>query len=97
MKLLLQKHRGQVKKLLENPYLAGSFWKDPDHPKAKGWATQDANYLDRNMKAGEVGKVLQQALDRLFVFRGQLVHGASTGGSKLNRTTLKHCLTTLEL
>jgi hypothetical protein len=26
------------------------------------------------------------------MFRGQLIHGASSGGSRLNRTTLRHCL-----
>ncbi len=92
----VRQHRGAVKKLLENPYLAADFWRNPDDPKARGRATQDANYLDKHLKDHDACRVLSQAMDRLFVFRGQLVHGASSGGSRLNRTTLRHGLLALE-
>lgn len=87
----LKRHRGLVKKVLQNPYLSQTFWRDPHHPKAKGWATEDANHLDRNMKDGHVDKVLTQVMDRLFVLRGQIIHGSSSGGSRLNRKTLNDC------
>jgi hypothetical protein len=93
----LRQSRGLVKKLLSDPFLAEVFWRDPQHPKAKGWATEDSNYLDRNLKSGEVVRVLGQVVDRMFVLRGQIVHGASTGGSKLNRKTLNYCLLMLEI
>ena len=92
-----QRHRGLVKKLLEDPFLSPVFWRDPANPKAKGWATQDANYLDRNLRAREWCKLLEQVSDRLYVLRGQLMHGAATGGGKLNRQSLKYCLTLLQL
>lgn len=88
--------RGLIKKLLENPYLSAAFWKQPDHPQAKAWATADAAHLDRHLKSGEICTVLVQAMHRLFIFRGQLVHGASSGGSRLNRGSLKYCLWALE-
>jgi hypothetical protein len=88
----LRTQRPLVKKLLENFYLSNTFWRDPTNPKAKGWAAADANYLDRNLRDGEYCKVLGQVTDRLYVLRGQLVHGAATGGGKLNRQTLKYCL-----
>jgi hypothetical protein len=94
---VLQQSRGLVKKLLENPFLSADFWRQPNHPKAKGWATADANYLDKNLRAGDAGWVLNHVMQRLFVFRGQLVHGASSGGSRLNRGSMKYCLMTLEL
>lgn len=94
---LLHRHRGLAKKILQNPYIAASFWRDPEHPKAKGWATEDANYLDRNLKDFEHTKVLEQVMDRLFVLRGQIVHGASTGGSKLNRSSLSTAMKFLEI
>ena len=34
-------------------------------------------------------------MDRLFVLRGQLVHGGATGGGKLNRRSLQNCLALL--
>jgi hypothetical protein len=92
----LRRHRGLVKCILGNPYLSAVFWRDPDHPKAMGWATEDVNYLDRNLKNGDFGKVLGQVLDRLFVLRGQIVHGASTGGSRLNRSSVQSSLQLLE-
>lgn len=93
---LIRQQRGLAKKILQNPYIAYSFWKNPEHPKAKGWATEDANYLDRNLKNGDYRKVVEQVMDRLFVLRGQLVHGASTGGSRLNRSSLTAALRFLE-
>ena len=82
---------------MENPYLTADFWRQHDHPKAKGWATADANYLDKHLKEGHVCVVLGQILQRLAVFRGQLVHGASSGGSRLNRGSLKYCTMTMEV
>lgn len=94
---LLQRHRALARKILENPYIAFNFWRDPEHPKAKGWAAEDANYLERNLKNREHCKVVEQVMDRLFVLRGQIVHGASTGGSKLNRASLTAALKFLEV
>lgn len=96
VRAMLQQHRPLIKTLLENFYLSNVFWRDPSHPKAKGWGTEDANFLDRNLKEDRICRVLEQACDRLFVMRGQLVHGAATGGGKLNRQTLKHCLMLLD-
>ena len=93
----LRRHRGLVKKILSDPYLAEVFWRQPDHPKAKGWATEDSNYIDRNFKDQNYCKVLTQVMHRLFVLRGQLVHGASTGGSRLNRSSLRYCLELLSI
>ena len=36
--------------------------------------------------------VLDEILDRVYVMRCQLVHGAATYGGKLNRTSLKRCV-----
>lgn len=93
---LLRQHRGLVKKLLGNAYLSPVFWRNPEDPKARGRATEDQNYIERNLRNNEYRKLLDQVLERLYVFRGQLVHGASTSGSRLNRTTLKYCLTMLD-
>ncbi len=85
----LHTHRGLVRAILGDPYLSSIFWRNPDDPKAKGRATQDVNYLDRHLKHREHALLLNQVLDRLFILRGQIVHGASTRGSRLNRTALR--------
>jgi hypothetical protein len=94
---LLKEQRSRVKKILENWYLSDVFWKDPATPGNKGRAAADANYLDRNLKNHEHCKVLQQVMDRLYVLRGQLMHGAATGGGKLNRQTLRYSLALMEV
>ena len=92
----LRLHRPLVKRLLGDPYLSHVFWRNPDDPKARGRATHDLNYLDHHLKKREYGQVLKQVMDRIFVLRGQLVHGASTRGSRHNRQTLKNATTLLE-
>ena len=37
--------------------------------------------------------VLDEILNRVYVMRCQLVHGAATYGGKLNPTSLTHCVT----
>src|SRR5688572_27762019 len=50
---MLRRYRPLLKKLLEDPFLSSTFWRDPEHPKAKGWAAADANYLEHNLRSGE--------------------------------------------
>jgi hypothetical protein len=92
---ILRRYRPLVKKLLEVPFLSNTFWRNPTDPKAKGRATGDANYLETNLKNREHYKLLDQVMERRYVLRGQLVHGASTGGGNLNRKPLSYCLTLL--
>jgi hypothetical protein len=93
----LRQHRGLIKKILSNPYLSDIFWRNPGEPKGKGHATSDANYIDSNFKNGCYNRVLNQVMQRLYVLRGQIVHGASSGGSRLNRTSLRYCLELLTI
>jgi hypothetical protein len=92
----LHRHRGLIKRVLSDEYLSDVFWRDPDNPKVRGWATEEAHHIDQHFKAHEYSKVLREVTGRLFVLRGQIVHGASTGGSRLNRTSLHYCLLMLE-
>ena len=66
------------------------------NPKAKGRATQDVNHLDQHLKQHDYAEVLNQTMERLFVLRGQIVHGASTRGSRHNRSALKTAAQLLE-
>jgi hypothetical protein len=87
----LQANKATVKKLLGSPYLSGVFWRDPHAPKAAQLATTDLYKLDSLMKPGDSpahAHLIDLAFERVYIFRGQLVHGASTGGSRLNRPTL---------
>jgi hypothetical protein len=79
--------------LLENKFLDPRFWKDPDNPgnvRAK-YHRAARLYHDRCW-----GPILEYALERIAVLRGQIVHGAATRGSRLNRQSLQRCRKVLE-
>jgi len=42
------------------------------------------------------GLILELALERIAVLRGQIVHGAATRGSRLNRQSPQRCRKVLE-
>lgn len=84
-----------LRKLLGSPYLSNVFWKAPEAPKATQVATADLFKLDGMLKGkvdGDHARLLDLAFERVSVLRGQLVHGASSGGSRLNRGVLSACL-----
>src|SRR5690606_24697694 len=86
----LKKHRGLVKHILGNAYLSDTFWRNPDDPKALGHGAEAANRLNAYFKSDDCTKLLDEITNRLFLLRGQLVHGASTQGGKHNRESLRH-------
>jgi hypothetical protein len=53
-----------------------------------------ASFLDRRSQRWT--QIIDEILARIYVMRCQLVHGAATCGGKLNRTSLKHCVTMMQ-
>jgi len=87
-RVFLVERKAVLKKLLGSPYLSTMFWRDPKAPRAASLATAELYKLDGMLSAKQEARVFELAFERVFVFRGQLVHGASSGGSRLNRSTL---------
>ena len=89
---VLEEHKRLVSALLEDAYLSKYFWEDPTEVRARQSrkAMFDARtwYLE-----GKHGLILERVLERIYLARCQLVHGAATHGSRLNRTALKRCST----
>ena len=77
--------------LLDDEYLSGYFWQEPSASRARQSrrAAHDAHtwYIEKRWTM-----VLDEILDRVYLMRCQLVHGAATYGGKLNRTSLKRCV-----
>ncbi len=94
---ILHRHRGLVKKILSDPFLSALFWRDPRDAKLKEKTKEDARRLNDHLRDGKYAHILTRALDRVSTLRGQIVHGASTGGSKLNRDQVRYCLRMLEI
>jgi len=87
----LQEHKKLVISLLDDEYLSGYFWQEPSFNRARQSrrAAHDAHtwYIEERWTM-----VLDQILERVYLMRCQLVHGAAAYGGKLNRTSLKRCV-----
>ncbi|MFQ5700004.1 MAG: hypothetical protein ACE5IL_17210 [Myxococcota bacterium] len=88
---LLRGSRSTLKSVLSSRYLLADYWKDPDDEKRWTRHFEDARRLQRNLDGEQILRVLQQTLHRLTVLRGQVFHGQSTRGSRLNRAVVRPC------
>lgn len=86
---VLTTHKPLVLKLLDNSFLRRSFWQHPSMERARRRTRhrQDAQQL---YAAGRHGDLLLDALSPVYFLRCQLVHGAATRGSRMNRESLRH-------
>lgn len=92
----LQDHKPLVLCILEDTYLNKYFWQDPSERNA-GKARTGRFKAQSWYVEGRWGAILEQLVERVYLLRCQLAHGAATCGSKLNRTALKHCTTMMSL
>jgi hypothetical protein len=87
----LQTHKRLVMSLLEDEFLSTSYWKDP-HIRRNGHTRKMKSTAQTWYIAERWTMILDELLDRIYLMRCQLAHGAATYGGKLNRTSLKHCV-----
>jgi hypothetical protein len=87
----LQEHKRLVISLLDDEYLSSFFWQEPSAKRAgqsrKAMYNARSWYIEQRWTM-----VLDEVLDRVYLMRCQLVHGAATYGGKLNRTSLRRCV-----
>ena len=90
----LTEHKRLVLSLLDDPYLSSLFWRSPEnilleqtHKEKYAAATW---FNEQNWKL-----ILERLMERIYMIRCQLVHGAATHGGQLNRASLRHCVTML--
>ncbi|RMG35217.1 MAG: hypothetical protein D6725_12995 [Planctomycetota bacterium] len=92
----LQEHRQTVVSLLGNPYVNKHYWKTPDdlgalkRAKSKGRKALSW-YFERNWPT-----ILEETLDRVYLVRCQLAHGAATYGGSRNRKAVQLCVDVLD-
>ena len=87
----LQEHKRLVMSLLEDEYLSSFFWQEPCAKRA-GQSKKAAHNAQTWYIEQRWTMVLDEILARVYLMRCQLVHGAATYGSTLNRTSLKWCV-----
>ena len=87
----LQEHKRLVMSLLEDECLSTSYWRDPSR-QGNGHVRRMKSTAQSWYLAERWTTILDELLDRIYLMRCQLVHGAATYGGKLNRTSLRHCV-----
>ena len=91
---ILEEHRKLVESIFDDAYLTRYFWEEPTTERAR--RTQktkfDARtwYLEKRYRL-----ILDRLMERIYLLRCQLVHGAATLGGQLNRTAVRRCSTML--
>ncbi len=89
---VLEEYRPLVLKILDDEYLSRYFWEQPTAQQARKAkkARFDAPtwYYEKRWSL-----IVDRLLERIYLLRCQLVHGAATHGSRLNRTALRNCAT----
>jgi len=88
---LLTAHRDLVMSLLDDEYLSDWFWEEPSDIRASKSKKSkfDARtwYIESRWSL-----LLDRLLERIYLLRCQLMHGAATFGGKLNRQSLAYCV-----
>lgn len=89
----LQELRDPVLKLFENRFLDQQFWRlrDAYGNSRRPYFLGQSLYFERRW-----AKLLEMVFDRSYVLRSQIVHGAATRNSRLNREVLREVLRLLE-
>lgn len=93
---VLTEHKRLVMSILDDSYLGGYFWKLPSAAKAKQ-TTRDKRQAATWYIQKRWALVLEALLERVYLLRCQLVHGAASHASRLNRASLRRCVTMLGL
>lgn len=86
---VLIQHRPLVMRLLEDPHLDKLFWRDPGSERA--CQAKKLKFKAQSWYAESQWKpLLDHVVERIYLMRCQLIHGAATYGGKLNRRSLVH-------
>lgn len=91
---VLVEHKRLVLAILGNAYLNRYFWAEPTEQSKgrceRGEIQAHSWYVEKRWLV-----ITEQVLERVYLLRCQVIHGAATCGSQLNREALKHCTTML--
>ena len=91
----LQEHKRLALALFDDEYVSAYFWQEPAAERGRKARRSAFNaqswYVERRWP-----QIVDEILARVYLMRCQLIHGAATYGGKLNRTSLKHCVTMMQ-
>lgn len=88
-RLVFEQFSGPVRMLLDNHFVFEPFWRAVrEHDPSERWKaafTGSKKLALASIVAGDAATTLAIVLDRLYVLRNQLIHGAATWGGEINR------------
>jgi hypothetical protein len=91
----LVEHKKLVLAILGNSYLNRHFWSAAEPAAVDRFAQAKRKALSWYVEKRWL-MVSEQVLERIYLLRCQVVHGAATSGSKLNRDAMRHCTILLQ-
>jgi hypothetical protein len=92
IKATLVEHRKLVLAIVDDAYLASFFWRDPSVSLAVR-TTRDRHHAPTWYLEQKWTMILEAVLERVYLLRCQLMHGAATFASARNRKSLSRCIT----
>lgn len=86
----LEHQRDRIMQIFSDEHIVHSYWKEPTPERAikSRRATFDARTWYHEQR---YGGILHRLVERVYLLRCQLVHGAATHGSNLNRDAIARC------
>lgn len=91
---LLKAQRQAVRDILDDPYVSKFFWEDPGEKRAKQ-SSETKYVVPMWYENGDWDLILKRLIDRIYLQRCQLVHGAATYAGSLNRRSLQRSVAML--
>lgn len=91
----LIEHKNLVREILDDSFLQNHYWKDPTLEKARKTTRSKQEALTWYIEE-RWSLILDEVMQDIYLLRCQLVHGAATYNSKLNRPALRHCTDMLQ-
>jgi hypothetical protein len=89
--IMLKNERDLVMSILDDEYLSGFLCEEPGDIRAR--RSKKAKFDARTWYVeGKWRMILDRLLERIYLLRCQLVHGAATYGGKPNRASLRGCV-----
>lgn len=86
----LVENKPLVVAIYDDEYLSRYFWEEPTEKRAN--KSKRAKYASRTwFLEGNWTMILDRLIERIYLLRCQLAHGAATYNSSLNRTAIRRC------
>lgn len=96
IRAVLVEHKQLVLAILGNAYLNRHYWQEPREQSMGRFrsASRRAHswYFEKRWLI-----IMEQFTERIYLLRCQIIHGAATCGSRLNRDALRRCTRMMEL